>query len=57
MPVRLLGPVCLIAFPCDRHSFSGDAFSLHGNDGLFAVVEEPYGGFPFFVELDFRYPE
>ena len=55
--IKILNPVCLITFPYDRSSFPGDAFRFHGNDSLFAVVEEPYGSFSFFVELDFRNPE
>ena len=55
--IKLFGPVCLITLPYDRYSFPSDAFRFYGNDGLFAVVEEPYGGFSFFVELDFWNPE
>ena len=46
-----------VRLPYDRYSFSSNPFRFHRNDGLFAVVEEPYGSFPFFVELDFRNPE
>ena len=55
--IKLLSPVCLITCPYDRFSFPGDAFHLHGNDGLLAVVEEAYGGFPFLVELYIRHPK
>ncbi len=41
----------VIFFINDRSSFPGDAFRFHGNDGLFAVVEEPYGSFPFSSNL------
>ena len=51
-------PQCnLLFFINDRYSFPGDAFRFRGNDGLFAVVEEAYGGFSFFVELDLRHPK
>ena len=55
--IKFLSPVCLITFPYDRYSFPSNPFRFHGNDGLFTVVEESYGGFPFFVELDLRYPK
>ena len=55
--IKFLSPVCLITCPYDRFSFPGDAFHLHGNDGLLAVVEEAYGGFPFLVELYIRHPK